>query len=148
MPPLLPLPQDCTVFETENKILHVVSPAAASRLRRFQIKRAFCKRADLSELLQRHLLRLFDSQLSLYFCGYSTASFFSCVVSDCCCCCISCCFSSLAIVLFLPPSSFCSAKHCRRCASTLCVCHLTRWYRSRPTWSWFTSPTSSPPKAW
>lgn len=29
MPSLLPLPQDCTVFETENKILHVVSPAPA-----------------------------------------------------------------------------------------------------------------------
>lgn len=32
--PLL-FPQDCTVFETENKILHVVSPASSSSCRIF-----------------------------------------------------------------------------------------------------------------
>uniref|UniRef100_A0A3P9LMM6 Connector enhancer of kinase suppressor of Ras 2 n=1 Tax=Oryzias latipes TaxID=8090 RepID=A0A3P9LMM6_ORYLA len=33
-----------------------------------------------------------------------------------------------------------------RCVSTSCVCHRTRWFPSRPTWSWSTSPTSNPLK--
>lgn len=42
----------------------------------------------------------------------------------------------------------CSVRLCRRCASTSSVCHRTRWFLSRPTSSWFTSPTSNPLKAW
>lgn len=55
MPPRLPLLQDCTVFETENKILHVVSPAAASP---YQIKCTLAKSRITIKLLQRRPRRL------------------------------------------------------------------------------------------